>query len=307
MKRHHFTYESRFGLVEAPELKKKQLADLSCDIGSVCEFDCTYCHAIEAATRLKPVQEILEKGYALEDFSLYRTKGNVLSCLERDLMKIEPADRRTVFFCTSCDPCGTPEHVDITTGAIRLIMERSDLQVRVLSKSCLIMDVARALLPYKDRITYGISTGTEKPRISAAIEAGTSPISWRLQTLRRLQDEGFRTYGMLWPFVPFSYLDDLVKAIRPKKCEMIWAEPFNPGMESLSDTCKKLDSCGIGSIADEIRAQCKPDAFREFSEFCLRYLRNNLRRMNAVSKLRFIQHVNKKPAEFKHYFKVRRQ
>ena len=52
--------------------------------------------------------------------------------------------------CTTCDPCATSEHTETTRQVIKLIMENSNLHVRVLSKSIKILDLAEALYEWKD-------------------------------------------------------------------------------------------------------------------------------------------------------------
>src|SRR5690606_41849154 len=59
-----------------------------------------------------------------------------------------------------------------------------------------------ALDDFKDRMIYGISTGTLDDGIAAAIESGTPKPTKRIESLHRLQNEGFRTYGMICPSLP---------------------------------------------------------------------------------------------------------
>ncbi|MGM0665483.1 MAG: hypothetical protein ACQET7_15050, partial [Thermodesulfobacteriota bacterium] len=145
--------------------------------------------------------------------------------MERDLRKFKrgDGDNRVVFFCTTCDPCATEEHAEMTIEAIRLIMEGSDLQVRVLSKSRLILKIATELGLFRYRISYGLSIGTIRPEVSACIEEHATPVNERIETLQLLRGANFRTFGMLCPILPseMDYLDALVDSIRPQACELV--------------------------------------------------------------------------------------
>jgi DNA repair photolyase len=256
-------------------------------------------------TKQKPVQTVLENGHSIDEFSLYRTKNNVLNCVERDLDRFQPGDNRQVFFCTTCDPCATEEQADITTSAIKLIMESSDLQVRVLSKSVLIMNIASELEGFRNRITYSLSTGTIRPEISACIEGNASPIEERIKTLKQLQDNGFRTYGMLCPILPseMDKLDILIDEINPKGCEYIWAEAINVRGKSLVATREQLIKCELTEDAEAIgNVMVDKKNWQNYSKELFLDLQSKMKKRGLLQKFRFLQYVKNEPAEFKKFF-----
>ncbi|MBW2663538.1 MAG: ParB N-terminal domain-containing protein, partial [Deltaproteobacteria bacterium] len=304
-KKHAFTYDGKTGIAESKEFKKKLLADLSCNIGCICEFGCTFCYVPTITTKLKYVQAVLKEDYKIDEISLYRSKDNVLNTVNRDLIKIQPGDNREVIFCTTCDPCATEEHADITTSAIKLIMESSDLQVRVLSKSVLIMDIASELEGFRDRITYSLSTGTIRPEISACIEGNASPIEERIKTLNQLQADGFRTYGMLCPILPseMDKLDILIDKINPKVCEHVWAEAINVRGKSLVETREQLIECGLTEDAEAIGdVMGNKESWRNYSKELFLNLQAKMKKRELLHKFRFLQYVKKEPTEFKKFF-----
>lgn len=306
MKTQHFKYEGKTGMAESKGFQKKQLADFACNIGNICQFGCTFCYVPSVVTKQKGVQNILKEGYGWDEISHYRTKENMLSCVERDLKKIEPGDRRTVIFCTTCDPCATEEHADITISAIRLIMESSELQVRVLSKSTLILEIAKTLDLYRERIVYGLSTGTIRPAISASIEGNASPIRERLKILDLIQGVNIRTFGMLCPILPseMPYLDELIDAINVDKCEHVWAEALNVRGKSLVKTRDQLMNCGLEEDAKSLQQVMGNKAnWREYSKELFLKVRGELEKRGAEDKLRFLQYVTRQPAEFVNFFK----
>jgi len=304
-KKHAFTYDGKTGIAESKEFKKKLLADLSCNIGCICEFGCTFCYVPTVTKKQKYVQAVLKKGHNIDDFSLYRSKDNVLNTVKRDLIKIQPGDNREVIFCTTCDPCATEEHADITTSAIKLIMESSDLQVRVLSKSVLIMDIASELEGFRDRITYSLSTGTIRPEISACIEGNASPIEDRIKILKKLQADGFRTYGMLCPILPseIDKLDILIDEINPKVCEHVWAEAINVRGKSLVETREQLIECGLNEDAEAIGdVMGNKESWRNYSKELFLNLQTKMKKRELLHKFRFLQYVKKEPTKFKKFF-----
>jgi len=307
MKPHRFRYEGETGIAESKAFQRKQLSDFACNIGNICEFGCAFCYVPAVTTKQKYVQEVLQKGYNWEDISLYRTKANLLECVEQDLRKFKrgDGDNRVVFFCTTCDPCATEEHAEMTIEAIRLIMEASDLQVRVLSKSRLILKIATELDPYRDRIIYGLSIGTMRPEVSACIEEHATPVSERIETLQLLRGASFRTFGMLCPILPseMDHLDPLVDLIHPQECEQIWAEAINLRGKSLIKTRDKLRECGLEKDADVLETVIGDRShWREYSKALFLALRKSLERSGCTDKLRFLQYVKQEPEDFQRFF-----
>jgi len=181
MNKKHFYYSGKTGIARTKGFEHELLAEYSVNIGNICEFNCSFCYVPSITMKQKTVKSILDKGYKIGEFSSYRYRDNVLHTVANDLKKISPDDHGTVIFCTTCDPCATPEHAETSIEAIKLIMDRSNLQVRVLSKSVLIKKIASALSLYKSRIMYGLSTGTANERISNAIEENASSIKNRVK------------------------------------------------------------------------------------------------------------------------------
>lgn len=125
-----------------------------------------------------------------------------------------------------------------TKRALELLVERTALRIRILTKSCTVgkSEWIEFFLRHRDRFVVGLSIGSMDDEWAAKVELGTSKPSARLKALRALQDAGVPTYGMLCPVFPdvltkyaaqSGGLDDLVAQIRPERCEHVWAEPYN--------------------------------------------------------------------------------
>ena len=125
--RNKFFYEGKTGIARTKGFEHKLLAEYSVNIGNICEFDCTYCYVPSVTMKQKSVKDIMDQGFQIGEFSSSREMDNVLSTVTKDLKRIKLDDVRTVFFCTTCDPCGNMTQKEISREAIKLIMEKIDL------------------------------------------------------------------------------------------------------------------------------------------------------------------------------------
>lgn len=296
-----FRYYGKTGISRTEAFEKKRLAKYSVNLGNMCEFGCTYCYTPSITRKQKVLMDIIAKGYNLDDISCYRYQENVLYCVSKDLDSIPRGDNGTVFFCTTCDPCAAREHTETTIKAIRLIMERSRLQVRVLSKSVLITRVAYELDKYRNRITYSLSTGTASPDISRAIEERASNITERVRALHWLQDNGFRTYGMICPVLPSEVecVNQLLDQVRPELCEGVWFEAVNVRGKSLVNTHKKLIDAGLENHAEELkRVMGDKDEWIEYTKRLFLGFQADLQRRGLLNRMHFLQYVSRNDKAF---------
>lgn len=297
----NFSYSGKTGIARTEGFSHKLLADYSVNIGNICEFGCTFCYVPAVTGKQKTVQSILRQGYSVGEFSSYRSRENVLTTVAEDLRKIKPGDRSTVFFCTTCDPCATQEHAEISIEAMRLILKRSDLQIRVLSKSILIKEITLALTDYKGRIVYSLSTGTALEEISRSIEHYASSIGYRVKTLHWLQDNNYRTYGMICPVLPSEIhnVAALIDQVRPEYCEHVWVEAINLRGKSLVNTYNQLMSSGLEEHACELkRVIGNRKNWLEYSKKLFLAFQQEMDKRGALDKLRFLQYVSKDDKEF---------
>jgi DNA repair photolyase len=249
----------------------------------------------------KSVKDIMDQGFQIGEFSSSREMDNVLSTVTNDLKRIKPDDVRTVFFCTTCDPCGNMTQKEISREAIKLIMENSNLNVRVLSKSVLVKKLAEELPEYKHRIKYSLSTGTVLDEIAKTVEKYTSPIKPRVEALHWLQDNGYQTYGMICPVLPYEvkYAKELLDQVRPEKCGRIWVEAINVRGKSLVNTYNELVDAGLEDHAEALQAAMSNRAnWREYSKELFLAFQRELKERNFLDKLCFLQYVSVHDREF---------
>jgi DNA repair photolyase len=124
----------------------------------------------------------------------------------------------------------------LKTGIARqlldLILEKTEYRIRVLTKNAVVgqPEWLRYFSAHRERFVVGLSTGMLDDSACPELELRTSKSESRIKALHGLQDAGVPTFGMLCPVMPHvspDELDRLIDAIRPEKCEKIWAEPFN--------------------------------------------------------------------------------
>jgi DNA repair photolyase len=224
--------------------EKKGLAEHHIELSGLCGFGCRYCSS--NATPWMRINRERFGAMTLEQLGeslnpkdnpelAYVWSADVLTALRAELRgKPKSFGRgKTLALSQSTDPLSPVVDPKITEGVIRLLIAATSFRVRLLTKNAIIGSEQwiELLKEMGNRVVVSLSIGTLDHSWSSNIEVGTSTPVARLRALRRLQDAGVPTYGMLCPIFPSlvasGRLDDLVDAIRPNLCEFVWAEPYN--------------------------------------------------------------------------------
>lgn len=239
----------RTPIMPAPGFAKKGLATYKLDLMALCGFGCSYCssnwgnylrtHREDFAALTE--EQLGQRLYPDTSPDLAMLWPDVLTKLEaqvtqRRAKKGAPwGTGETLVFSMLTDGF-SPVLVGngTTEAALRLVLERTGFRIRVLTKNAVVGSDRwiRFFLDHPGRFVVGLSCGTMDDEWAAVVERGTSSPRARLAALRALQDAGVPTFGMLCPIFPdvAATGDDLrrlVDAIRPDRCETVWAEPFN--------------------------------------------------------------------------------
>jgi len=269
--------------------------------GTSCGYSCTFCY-VPAIMRKSPHLATLPADLKHEDAVIRR--AGAVEALRKQLTfangrprYLDPSDRRVVYASPLVDVAANPELCAETIAACRVILELTHWQIRLLSKSTLLRTIAEALVEHRDRMIYGVSTGTLDDDLARAFEQNMPLVSKRLATLHWLQDHGFRTFGMLCPSLPqrdySRFAAEAHAAIRADCCEHVWAEPMNVRGESLTRTAGALRAGGFTAEADDLehvsqdRAAWERYARATFEAHAPRY---------RPGQLRFLQYVTTKTA-----------
>jgi DNA repair photolyase len=207
-----------------------------------------------------------------------------------------------LFTSSAVDIAANLELLWETAEACNLILENTDLQIRLLSKSSLLHRlIADNMIPERchQRLVFGFSTGTLDDKVAGAIEKGTAKVSKRIESLHWLQDRGLRTFGMICPSLPQAdygkFSREICKAIRVRKCEHVWAEPLNVRGQSLIKTIGALQNAGLRAEADRLASVSGPrsgEAWEDYSRATFLAHTGNV----PSHKLRYLQYVNEETA-----------
>src|ERR1019366_7717684 len=128
-----------------------------------------------------------------------------------------PKDNRFFFAPPLVDVAATVAHAQATAETCRAILELTHWEIRLLSKSSLLLHVAKAIpSEFKRRMIYGSSTGTLDSSLAKIYEVGTSLVSRRLDSLHWLQDNDHRTFGMICPLLPQRDYDEFAAEVAAK-------------------------------------------------------------------------------------------
>ncbi len=228
----------------SPGFRKKLLSDYKLDIMGLCGFGCSYCSSNDGnylRINREPFAERTGRQLGVrllpsEDPALTFLWPDVLERMNEQLSRKRPGwgTGETLVFSMLTDAFSPIPLSDGTTeAALRLMLKRTAFRIRVLTKNAAVGSDKwiRFFQAHPGRFVVGLSCGTMDDSWARKVEKGTSPPTKRLSALRRLQDAGVPTYGMLCPVFPDVLgargLEQLIDEIRPERVEHVWAEPYN--------------------------------------------------------------------------------
>lgn len=236
-------------ILKSPGFKKKHLADRHMELMALCGFGCAYCSSNDGnylRINRKPFADLTER--QLGERLLPATSPELTFAWPDIEDRLEEQLRtkpkkwgagETLILSQLTDPFTGPA---FKGGATRRVMKRvidaTSFRIRVLTKNSVVglsKEWLEFFASHADRFVVGLSCGSVDDAWAERVEVNCPPPSARLKALRALQDAGVPTFGMLCPIFPDSLwhlreggrLDELVDAIRPDRCETVWAEPYN--------------------------------------------------------------------------------
>jgi len=308
-----FTLPSRTVINFESGFRHKLLCDgPTFSTGSACVYRCAFCYVPDMMRKLRPHLESQGVTGAHEDVVIRREAA--LDTLRRQLHSKAALDlqgkRTTIFSSPLVDVAGNMDLVRETVAACKLILEHTDWDIRLLSKSNLLPKVALGLesefanrkSEIQNRMIFGVSTGTLDDRLALAFEEGTPKPSKRIESLHWLQDHGWRTYGMICPSLPFAtqleyfrFAEECARAIRADRCEHVWAEVINVRGESFTRTRDALRAGGFQSEAARLETvMTDPEEWEEYARHTFNahaYVLAGQRGPEGGPRLRFLQYA----------------
>ena len=278
----------------------KQLCDgPTFSAGTACAYSCSFCYVPALMQKDVRVGAVMAETGASFDGLVIRRRGAVqtlrsqLTGRKGERRYNDPNDTRVVFASPLVDIAPNMELARETAEMCLVILEMTNWQIRLLSKSPLIVKIAE-IIPekYWPRLIMGLSTGTTDEALAKAFEGGTPLPSKRVAALHKMQDMGLRTFGMVCPSLPvddyLAFSQDAMSAIRIDKCEHVWGEVINVRGESMTRTVDALVAGGFSDTAEAVRTvstnreaweQYARDTYLAHAQTC------------PPEKLRFLQYV----------------
>ena len=222
---------------------KKHLASWKIDLMHKCGFDCIFCTTDEGPSMQfqkvsdqKLVNEQIGVNYTPTSPAVTIEYSQLMSTLKKELdSKAKSFGKGQTLMFSQLTDAFSPRLVELghTKKALDMIFEKTSFRVRILTKNAIVGDDdwIDYFGQHRDRVIVGLSTGCLDDCWAKKIEKGTSPPSHRFIAIKRLQDAGIPTYGMLCPIFPKLVQDgrvaELIEKINPDMMETIWAEPYN--------------------------------------------------------------------------------
>ena len=273
--------------------------------GSACAYSCSFCYVPAMMLKSPHTKEIKEP---FEDVVIRR--NGALQAMANQLRSKkgrELAEKPLVIYASPLvDVAANMTLVNETIQACQDILGCTKWHIRLLSKSTLLPKIAQGLCgncgedEARERMIFGVSTGTLNDKLAKAFEQGTPLVSKRIESLHWLQDNGWRTFGMVCPSLPvingyLNFSKEIMNAIRWEKCEHVWAEVINVRGKSMERTYRALHDAGFIYEANAVHDVSEdPDKWEG-------YARCTFQAHACIvpgNKLRFLQYVNNSNREY---------
>lgn len=202
-----------------------------------CAFGCSYCYASFMGRFV---------GKSINDWGNYVfVKDNLLEVLDQQLAKIKDKTK-TIFLSSVTDPYqGIETKYQLSRGVLKLLIKHNwPGQISILTKSSLVtrdIDLFNQL----QKIEVGLTITTTKDKVSQFLEKSAPPVSLRLKALKKLNQEGIKTYAFIGPLLPhFSAnprnLTGIFDAIKNTGTTEIYLEHLNLSSYIKDRLLKKL-------------------------------------------------------------------
>lgn len=303
-----FTVPARTVINYKSHFDKKLLCDgITFTAGSACVYSCAFCY-VEAMQK-KQQAWFKKNGVTGDHMDVVIRNANAVELAKQQILSKPEEFRRSkkvIYSSPKVDVAGNMDLVRETVEICKVILDLTNWDIRLLSKSNLLPKVAQALevqapignwtdgQNWMHRVIYGVSTGTLDDNLAAAFESGTPKVSKRIESLHWLQDNGYRTFGMICPSLPQDEYElfsvEMALAIRADRCEHVWAEVINVRGDSFTRTEKALRDFGYGRHADNL-AKVATDKYA-WETYARQTFEGHRCFINS-SKLRFLQYVTK--------------
>ncbi len=250
----------RKAIIQTNDFKNKSLSDWSFNTTIGCGHGCLFCYVPSTSTNKQAptlrmlgihdpdaewgeyvfVREWDEKTFLA---SLKKAEGTSQAKLKRD-------GNRAVMFCSTTDPYQVIRNADSTkqrilqnahehmvSRALELTLEKSTLNVRILTRSPLARRDFELMKRFGHRLVFGMSLPTLDDQLARIYEPHAPAPSQRLRTLQEAKKAGLHVYVAVAPTYPECDEADLratLTAIKDLDPVTVFHEPINIRAENVA-------------------------------------------------------------------------
>lgn len=277
--------------IERNNFKFKSLSCWSYNIAIGCEHACRFCYVPEVSARRGSIAKLLaERGVADPDaewgdyvfLRQWNESAFFRSMMEAVLTPVRDLNadgNRAVMLSTTTDPYMVIRHArsgrqrelqnhlaeKLVARALRLLLERSDLNVRILTRSPLARRDFGLMALFGKRLLFGMSLPTLNNRLAKIYEPKAPAPSQRLETLRRAKAAGLNVFVAVAPVYPECDAADMMTTLRAVK-ELdpvtIFMEPINVR----ADNVARIEN-HAAKLGEKLRTEvfASPESWRRYA------------------------------------------
>lgn len=272
--------------IERNRFKFKSLSCWSYNIAIGCGHGCAACYVPAVSTR-KMGAHLTPRGVGDPDadwgnyvFLRQWNENAFLASLgaadNAPLDKLNVDGNRAVMLCTTTDPYQVFESVErqaaaekLVSRALQLILERSTLNVRILTRSTLAVRDFDLMRRFGNRLLFGMSIPTLDDEYAAAWEPHAPAPSKRLECLRAAKAAGLNVFAAVAPTFPSldsetlgrpSFRADLLKtmnAVASLDPVTVFAEPVNIRGNNIERVRRCAMACGVKVNLDVFESKAR--------------------------------------------------
>jgi DNA repair photolyase len=254
---------NRPATIERNNFKFKSLSCWSYNLAVGCEHACRFCYVPEVsanrmAGKLKKLgvnDPDAEWGnyVFLRQWNEAAFKASLRKAMALPASELNADGNRAVMLCTTTDPYQTaslrkdelPESPaptfqqhrrQLVRDALRIILEESDLNVRILTRSPLAREDFALMKQFGNRLLFGMSLPTLNNRLAKIYEPKAPAPTQRLATLKAAREAGLNVYVAVAPVYPDCDARDMettLRAIKELDPVTVFMEPINIRAENV--------------------------------------------------------------------------
>ncbi len=275
-------------IVAINAFKFKSLSDFAFNTAVGCLHGCRFCYVPETSTnKLKRPLGKLGVNDPDADWGRYvfprkwDEKEFLISLRHAESIPVDELSgdgHRAVMFSTTTDPYQIIKNVDAKVGhdlttahyqmvyrALELILEKSTLNVRILTRGPLARKHFPLFKRFGHRLIFGMSLPTLNNRLASIYEPYAPAPSKRLETLQAAVDAGLHVYVAVAPTYPECDEVDLratLEAVATLKPVTVFHEPINIRAENVERI--RLHGESIGQTVNTA-VFATPDSWRQYA------------------------------------------